>query len=848
MKKPVWKDPARTPEERAADLLSDLSLEEKLAQLGCIFPFGEDFTDINGLAQSMPLGIGEVSTLEMRRLETLDACAAWQRAVQQKAMEQSPHGIPAIFHMEGICGPFLQDGASFPCGIGRGASWDPELEKEIGSLVSRQEGACGITHIFAPVLDVARDPRMGRTGESYSEDPTLCAVLGAAYVEGVQRTATDGRHPESVAKHFLAFHTAQGGIHGAHSEIPARPLREIFAKPFQAAIQAGLRAVMPCYCVLNGEPVSASKEILTDLLREEMGFDGLCLSDYGAVSNTHSVQHLGETMGEAGLTSLEAGMDMELPSVTAWGEELKKLLDSGKADMALVDRAVLRVLTAKFRMGLFEHPFAMEGKPLHDCFPDSIDYELSLRSAEASIVLLKNDGILPLEPEWRKIAVIGPHADCPRKLFGGYTHLCMMESTYAVANSIAGVAGVCSTLERRTIPGTDVQADDDPLFDDILDRQKPDTPSILSELRRHYGRNRVLYAQGYPVAGADQSGFKEALEICRKCEVVILTLGGRHGTCSMATMGEGVDSTDIGLPPCQEAFLREVAKLDKPVIGIHVDGRPISSDAADEVLCALLEAWSPAEAGAEAIVNVLLGIASPEGRLPVSVARSAGQVPIYYNHPWGSMWHQGESIGFANYVNMPHTPRYPFGYGLTYTSFKYSNLTVTPEVIGPEGTVSVSVVVKNTGYHAGTEVVQLYLQDEYASVVRPVQELAGFCKVSLESGEYCTVTFTLHAAQTAFLDKDMRWKVEKGRFLVRAGGNSEAIQQTGVFTVSEDGWVDGKSRPMIAQASVSETSKTDERTDLDMESNLDLLRLAKTAPELARDLIRMMNPELEKYL
>lgn len=802
----LWKDPGAPAEKRAEALLQQLSLEEKMAQLVCVFPFGEEFADMDRLAASVPLGIGQVSTLEMRRIKTLEEAAAWQRRAQETVMANSPHHIPAIFHMEGLCGAFLQDSTSFPCGIARGSGWDPELEEKIAAAVCRQEAACGITHIFAPVLDITRDPRMGRQGESYGEDPALAGALGAAYVRGVQTGETAGRRPECVAKHFLAFHTSEGGIHGAHSEIPPRPLREIFAKPFQAAIQAGLRAVMPCYCVLNGEPVSASEELLTGLLREEMGFDGLCVSDYGAVSNAHSVQHIGESFAEAGLRCMEAGMDMELPSASGWGDELRDMFARGEADVKILNCAVLRVLAAKFRMGLFEHPFALAGEELRRAFSHPEDRELSLQSARESLVLLKNDGILPIRSKSIRIALIGPHADSPRRMFGGYTHMCMMESVFAVANSIAGVNGVVQgdgSREIRTVPGTHIQSDEGPEFDDILHCQKPGCRSLLEELRARLPQAEIRFAQGYPIAGGDTSGFSEALQLVQWADLAILTLGGKHGTCSMASMGEGVDASSINLPPCQEAFLLEAAKTGKPLAGVHLDGRPISSNAADKCLQAILEAWSPAECGAQAITDALLGEYSPGGKLPVSVAYHAGQIPVYYNHPWGSAWHQGESIGFVNYVDLPHTPRYSFGHGLSYTTFAYSGLQLSAQEVEPFGSLTVSLAVKNTGTCTGDEVVQLYLRDENASMIRPVQELAGFRRVSLKPGECRTVIFTLCAAQTAFLDRQMRWKVEKGRFLVRVGSSSEDIRLTDAFVITEDAFIEGKSRPMAACSGVT---------------------------------------------
>lgn len=809
--KKEYEDVGKTPQERAAALLAELSTEEKMAQVNCVFPFGETYDDMEKIAAETPFGIGEVSTLEMRRIESLEAAADWQRRVQKTVMDNSPHHIPAIFHMEGLCGAFIQDTTSFPAGIGRGAGFDPELEEAVAGIVSRQEAACGITHVLAPVLDISRDSRMGRQGETYGEDATLASAMGAAYTRGIQNGETASRRTESVAKHFLAFHNSQGGIHGTHSDTPPRLLREIYAKPFQAAIaKAGLKGIMPSYNSLDGEPLSASRTLLGGLLREEMGFDGLCVSDYGAVGNVHHVQHVGETEAEAGLFCMEAGMDIEMPARACYGETLQQMFESGEADMALLDTAVLRVLTAKFRMGLFEHPFALAGEELREAVCRETDREISLQSARESLVLLKNNGALPLKAEKKKIALIGPHANCARKFFGGYTHLCMMESTYAIANSIAGVSGVVQADEKeiRTVPGTHIQSDEAEEFDAILRRQKPDCKSLAEELKSRLPETEILYAYGYPIAGADESGFAEALRAAGEAELVILTLGGKHGTCSMASMGEGVDASNINLPPCQEAFIRKAAELKKPLIGVHFDGRPISCDAADAYLDAILEAWSPAEAGAEAVADALLGAYNPGGKLPVTVAYHAGQIPIYYNHPNGSAWHQGESIGFVNYVDLPHTPRYYFGHGLSYTAFAYSNLRISEEEIDASGSVWISAAITNVGQCEGDEVVQLYLIDRYASLARPVKEMAGFKRISLNPGEQKTVLFEVSASQTAFLDRDMRWKIERGDIGVEIGSSSCDIRLTGAYRVKNDGWTEGKNRAFYANVRVEASEKT----------------------------------------
>lgn len=801
----AYLDQTLEPEIRAQALLEEMSLEEKAAQLTGVFPFDENYKDFDSISARVPHGIGEVSTLEMRRIETLEEAAAWQKKVQEIVMENSEHHIPAIFHMEGLCGPFIQDSTSFPAGIGRGAGFDPELEERIAEIVSRQEAACGITHILAPVLDISRDSRMGRQGEAYGEDPALAAALGTAYTRGIQKGETAGRKTESVAKHFLAFHNSEGGIHGAASDTPTRLLEEIYGKPFQAAIrEADLLGIMPCYCTINGEPASASYGLLTKLLRKDMGFHGVCFSDYGAVGNTHSAQHIGETPEEAGLLCLKAGMDLEVSEPIGFGDKFREMFRDGRADMSLLDRAVLRVLTAKFRMGLFEHPFSLQGQELRDVFFDKEDREVSLQSAKESLVLLKNNGTLPLKKDIRKIAVIGPHGDSPRKFFGGYTHMCMMESTYAIANSIAGVSGVKQAApgEIVTVPGTNIQSDETEEFDRILKRQKPGCRSLLEELRQKLPETEITYSYGYYIAGEDQSYNDEALKLASEADVMILTLGGKHGTCSMSSMGEGVDASSINLPKGQDEFIRRAAKLGKPMIGIHFDGRPVSSDAADQYLDALIEAWSPSETGAEAVVSVLLGEYNPGGRMPVTTAYHAGQIPVYYNHPYNSCWHQTGSIGFANYVDLPHTPRYCFGYGLSYTEFAYSNLVISEKEVAPFGTIRIEVDVKNVGACAGDEVVQLYIGDIYASMARPVKELAGFKRITLEPGEKRTIVFELKADQMAFLDQDMRWKIEKGVFRVEVGASSEDIRLTDEYRVTEDGWLEGKDRGFYALTTV----------------------------------------------
>lgn len=783
--------------EKAKALLSDMSVDEKVAQIGGIMY-------IEGLYERMlpymQNGMGEISCLCVRDMKSLEEVAAWQRKMQKDIMERSPHHIPAIFHIEGLCGSFTQGSTSIPSGVSRGSSFDIELEEKLGEMVARQELACGFTHILAPVLDVARDPRMGRCGESYGEDPALVSALGTAFTKGIQKITVANKRADAVAKHFYGFHASSGGIHGANADLCDREHLQTFGKPFQAAIaEADLRGVMPCYCAVNGEPFSISHYYLTEILRNEMGFEGCVFSDYGGIGNAYEYDHVGESLTDVGLMALEAGMDQELPMPQCFNsKEFAQRFKDGTADMALLDRACLRVLTAKFRMGLFEDPFALDFEKIQQIYDEPENRELTLASARESLVLLKNEDVLPIRPEVKKIAVIGCHADNARYLFGGYTHMDMATALLAATNSMAGVGQSDKTdrPENILLQGTQVQDDEQAAFHGVLKHQKPDCRSLLEELTARMPDVEVRYAFGYPKYGTDTSHFAEALEIARDADLVLLTLGGKWGSGSICTMGEGIDTMDIGLPQCQEAFIEEAAKVGKPMVGLHFSGRPISSDIADEKLAAIVECWCPSEAGAEAIADVLLGKISPSGKLPVCVAVNAGQIPVYYYQLFGSGANQAGSIGFTDYVDGSHAPRYYFGHGLHYTDFTYSNLCIDKAECGPEQVVTISVDIENTGRMEATEIPYLFLRDERASMVRPNMELYGFARVSLAPGEKKTVSFALDPSQTAFLtrSKEHEWKIEKGEFTVMVGAAADDIRLTGSFKVKEDKVIPGKTR------------------------------------------------------
>ncbi len=783
-----YRDSSLSAEERAEDLISRMGLDEKMGQVVCFWPRLLP-TDEETFEEQYPQGAGMLAMTYMRMIKTRQGSVDFQRKWQEKVMAKSTHHIPAICHLEGICGATVQEAISFPNGLARGASFDPELEEKIGEIVGREESAMGTSQVFAPVLDINTDPRNGRMGETYGEDPTLASAMGAAYVRGVQKEHGTEQKIEAVAKHFAGFHGSAAGIESSNFEVSDRTYHEVYLKPFQACMsEAGLRGVMPCYTPINGEGTSASKKILTRILRGTMGFDGLVVSDYTGITKLFERNKLFDSREEAAYRSLAAGMDFETPLKRSISDELVEQFRRGERDMAVLDAAVYRILVAKFRMGLFEHPFAMSEEELDRLFVMEGDAEISKKSARESMVLIKNNGILPIKSSPKVIAVIGPHAKSARFFFGSYTHYSTAEGNYAMQHEKDRTA---AGLEVETIGNTPIQRSNDKDYEELLHHQKPECRSLLEELERRYPESRIVYSYGYDVVGDDDSHYIEAIENARDADLVILTLGGKHGTRKIATMGEGTDSASVNLPQGQEKFITAIKELGKPMIGVHFDGRPISSDAADRYLDAILEAWSPSEFGAEAVVDILSGTFNPCGKLPVSVVYNAGQIPLSYRPMNGSSFTPYTSIGvYGSYLDCPHDPRYSFGHGLSYTDFEYSELEVKVEKEG----VVVSLSVENTGPVDGTEVVLLFAGDENASVIRPVRELVGFGRVELRAGEKKRVSTFVRFGQLAFYQEDGVFISERGWFTLEAGASAGDIRLSDRFMLQRDMTFEEKSR------------------------------------------------------
>jgi beta-glucosidase len=798
----LYDDVSRSPEERAEDLLSRMSLEEKFGQIQCTMPFPDRGRDI---WTRHPHGVGEISGLVFVGKEGPLEVAREIRSLQEQIMALSEHHIPAIFHIETLTGVLMPGATGFASGMARGSTWNPDLEKEKGRVERSQAVAVGARQAFAPVLDVTTDPRFGRHAESYSEDATLVSAMGTAYVQGIQNDGDLAHGMLATSKHFLASNAASAGMHAAPVEISERTLRERYAKPFQAAItEGGLRSLMNSYGPVNREPVVGSKRWLTDLLRGEMGFKGFTVSDYGAISDLIKRQKVSASPAEAGRRALEAGMDVECPAADCYGDELRSRIADGTVEVRHLDRAVKGILTAKFELGLFENPFPLGDDEIGRAFADESARETSRRIAAESLILLKNDGLLPLVPRGKRIVVVGCHADSTRSLFGGYTFVNMADTFPDARSSMAGVShsGASPADVRGLYPGTSLIREH--LETEAISRRvSPYATTLLSELRAACPDSSVTYVYGYDHAGTDESHIAEALEACRDADVVLATVGGRYGWSSACTTGEGIDTHDIGLPPAQERFLERLGELGRPCIAIHFDGRPISSDAADRVCGAILEAWNPAEYGAAEIVLVLVGTRNPGGKLPVTVARNAGQIPIRYDHDHGESSDVGTGNPLNGYIALPWTPRYVFGHGLSFTTFDYSDLSLDRTEMPGDGTIEIAFRVANTGLVPGDEVVQLYFEDRFASIVRPVRQLVGFRRVPLEPGESKTVSFSFPLSQLAFLDSEMRWKVEAGDMDIQVGASSSDIRLTGTFHIQSDAWVEGSTRGFCAASRIA---------------------------------------------
>lgn len=801
-----YRDASRPINERVEDLLQRMELADKIAQLGCCMLYGEkEAINWNEIEEKGPGSIGIM--MDLQNAAEVEACI---RRIQDIIANKTKLGIPALVHVEAITGGMFPQAASFPTGLSQASTWNPALVQKMADRIRRQLRAVGFSQALSPVFDICRDPRWGRLTETYGEDETLASAMAVAYVSGLQgQDKTQG--VAATGKHFVGHGSTEGALNMAQNLIPSRELREVHCKPFQAAMsEAGLMSVMNSYCSIDREPIVGSKKILTDLLRGEMGFEGLCVSDYTSVDRLLNPFQVAQDHVQAGVMALQAGLDVEYPAMVSYNEKLICEVQNGRLDEQRIDQAVRRVLRAKFELGLFENPY---GRPqaLEEAFLSPECAEISEALAQQAVTLMKNDGgALPLSKDVKKIAVVGPHADRLRSLFGHYAYAAMLDMLADDVNNARAALRTEAQMPDGVEPwgakgyyqrfAGDIR--ETPQFiEDKLRSIYPQAKTLYEAVRDYLPGAQVTTAQGISYTGSNLAGYDQAINCAADADVVILTLGGQDGFGVVSTNGEGIDNTNIDLPGRQEQFARDIYALHKKTVVVHIDGKPLCNAYVYSHFNAILEAWQQGQCGFLPLVRLLFGEASPSGKLPVSVARGADQLPVYYGMPRGSGYRTAGKFGVINnsygYINTDIHPLFPFGHGLSYTSFSYQDLRV--EKLDAKA-LTFSLAVENTGECDGAEVVQAYVSDLWSSVVRPEQQLVGFLRVELKKGQKKRVDFTLEFSQLAFLDTEMRWKIEAGEMELQVGASCQDIRQRVRFVIPADEWIDPKARAFFAEA------------------------------------------------
>lgn len=758
---PLYKRADASIPARVKDLLGRMTLEEKVAQLQsnstmpavpgvAVGPTPASGVVRNGhineavARRALEHGVGAFYIVALGKLSAADQVAQ-ANLIQDWVLKNTRLGIPVIFQGEALHGALIGGATSYPQAIGLGSTWDPALLRRMFTAVAQESRAAGVSQVLAPVFDLARDPRFGRVEEMYSEDPYLAGELGAAAVEGLQGEgpAIDQTHVIATAKHFV-HGQPENGTNVGPNDVSERTMREVFLPPFEKAVKvAHVGAIMPSYNENDGGvPSHANSWLLKEILRKEWGFTGITNSDWYAVSELHTKHHIAESDADAGVQAFNAGLDMETPNAAGF-PALVEAVRSGKVSRQDLDAAVARVLALKFRAGLFEHPLT-DAAQTRTRVGDPANVPLARKVADEAMVLLKNDGqLLPLEAaKIRSLAVIGPNADKVR--LGGYSG----EPPYFVT--------VLEGVRKRLGDKVEVS------YAEGVRISEPDRDPASNKL--------ALYEA--PSAEKDAALIAQAVETARKADVVVLVLGGNETITREALAGFAGrnptlgDTDDLELPGRQNELVREVMKLGKPTVAVVLGGRPFAMLQLSRSVPAILEGWYLGQETGNAVAGVLFGDVNPSGKLPVTIARNAGQLPVfYYRKPAARL----------GYVFDDNSPLYPFGYGLSYTSFKYGKPTLDRSSIGRNGAAKVSFSVTNSGQRAGDEVVQMYVHPQVSSVAQPVLRLAGFERVHLQPGETRTVTFQVGSEQLAIWNRQMKHVVEPGRVDVLVGPNSQQL-------------------------------------------------------------------------
>lgn len=755
---PLYKNAEAQIEDRVEDLIGRMTIDEKIGQLLC--PLGWEMYEIHG-SEVYPSGKFKQLIKERNAgmlwatyradpwtKKTLanglnpELSAKAGNALQKYVMENTRLGIPMFLAEEAPHGHMAIGATVFPTGIGMAATWSPELVKEVGQVIAKEIRSQGGHISYGPVLDLTRDPRWSRVEETFGEDPVLSGILGASMVDGLGGGNLSQKYATiATLKHFLAYAVPEGGQNGNYASVGIRDLHQNFLPPFRKAIDEGALSVMTSYNSIDGIPCTSNHYLLTQLLRNEWKFRGFVVSDLYSIEGIHESHFVASTKENAAIQSVTAGVDVDLGGDAY--TNLCHAVQSGQMDKAVIDTAVCRVLRMKFEMGLFEHPY-VDPKIAAKTVRRKEHIELARKIAQSSITLLKNENsILPLSKTINKVAVIGPNADNRYNMLGDYT----------------------APQEDSNVKT---------VLDGILTKLSP---------------SRVEYVRGCAIRDTTVNEIEQAIEAARRSEVVIVVVGGssardfktsyketgaavaEEGSVSDMECGEGFDRASLSLLGRQQELLESLQKTGKPLIVVYIEGRPLEKNWASEYADALLTAYYPGQEGGNAIADVLFGDYNPSGRLPISVPRSVGQIPVYYNK---------KAPRNHDYVEVSSSPLYSFGYGMSYTTFEYSDLQVVRK---SARCFEVSFKVKNTGKYDGEEVSQLYMRDEYASVVQPMKQLKHFERFHLKKGEEKKVTFVLTEEDFFLVNYTLKKVVESGNFHLMIGAASNDIRLQNVILV-----------------------------------------------------------------
>lgn len=802
-----------TPMQRADDLLRTMTIEEKVMQLSAVYPMallGPDGPIKSQLDAQLKQGIGHVSGLGTMGNKTPETIAKTVNAIQRYLVTETRLRIPAIFHNEAANGVVAPHFTHFPTPIGLAATWDPAAAEEMADLMRRQMLSVGLTQALSPVMDIARDARWGRVHETFGEDPYLVTAMSVAFTRGMQGAdLRDG--VLATGKHFLGYAMTEGGQNMAATTVGARELYDVYARPFEAAIRlCGLGSVMASYAEFDGVPIHVSRDVLTKLLRGRLGFNGTVVSDYVGVGWAQTRQRVAETPENIGALALAAGMDVELPVIYGYGQALLKAVVSGKVPASLVDESTRRVLRDKFALGLFDNPYVPEDpEPIRILVKEGDD--LSRRLAAESVTLLKNDNnILPLSRDIRKVAVIGPHADRTVVGFPAYTYPAALQMLLGRISggesSMAGADASEAFLPREAKAAMKAEFQDllNVNLEDYINSSYP-AVSLAEAVRRLLPDTEVITVAGTGVVPSEPADIPAAVAAVREADVVILYVGGKSAWFGKdRTEGEGQDSANIDLPSQQVELINAVTSFGKPTVAVVSMGRPQGLASVIDRLPAVLTAYFGGPDQGVALADALFGVTNPGGKLPVTIPRHVGQVPIHHAQKTGSGYRRTKADIHRSYLDMPSTPLFAFGHGLSYTTFEYSALTLASDTVNASGEARVSLTVTNSGKRRGTEIVQLYAADMATGVTLPAQQLIGFARLDLEAGKSRTVRFVVPMSLLAYTGLSGEVVIEPGAVEVCAGSSSSDIRSSATFTVTgRTRSIRGEDRAFLSVATVT---------------------------------------------